>query len=317
MVTAAGAVVTASRTNNTDLYWALSGGGAGNYGVVLSMTVKTYPDAKVGGAELAFAAAYTTTALFNDAVEQFHALLPAMIDNGTMIVYMMLDGEFLINPLTAYNKTAADVKAILAPFVAILTSNSIPFTVSYTDSASYEEHYNTYMGPLPYGNIAAETYQFGGRLIPRAVVQDNNTALQSVIRNVTAAGAILVGIALDVSLPAGNSSNSVHPSWRSTLVHSYFMTLWNNTAPFSQMKANADLMTDEYVPQLAAVVGNAAYMNEADWQEPAYEGVFFGENYNELLVIKNKWDPESLFWATKAVGSDVWSVASDGSMCRA
>ena len=34
VVTAAGKVVTASRSENSDLFWALSGGGAGNYGVV-------------------------------------------------------------------------------------------------------------------------------------------------------------------------------------------------------------------------------------------------------------------------------------------
>ena len=57
VVTAAGNVVTASRTENSDLYWALSGGGGGNYGIVVSMTVKTYPDAPVAGAGLQFAAA--------------------------------------------------------------------------------------------------------------------------------------------------------------------------------------------------------------------------------------------------------------------
>lgn len=37
VVTAAGELVTASREENEDLYWALSGGGAGNYGIVVSM----------------------------------------------------------------------------------------------------------------------------------------------------------------------------------------------------------------------------------------------------------------------------------------
>jgi FAD/FMN-containing dehydrogenase len=36
--------LTASPIENTDLYWALSGGGAGTFAVVLSMTVKLYAE---------------------------------------------------------------------------------------------------------------------------------------------------------------------------------------------------------------------------------------------------------------------------------
>lgn len=86
-VTADGELVTASRTNNTDLYWALSGGGAGNYAVVLSMTVKTHPDAPIGAATLSFYAATMSNDTFYEAIKAFHVALPAMVDAGSMVVY--------------------------------------------------------------------------------------------------------------------------------------------------------------------------------------------------------------------------------------
>lgn len=86
-VTASGEVVTASRTNNTDLYWALSGGGGGNYAVALSMTVKTFPDSYVGAATLAFYASDMSNETFYEAINAFHAALPAMVDAGAMVVY--------------------------------------------------------------------------------------------------------------------------------------------------------------------------------------------------------------------------------------
>lgn len=319
VVTAKGALVTASRTQNTDLYWALSGGGGGNYGIVVSMTVKTYPDAMVSGAGLQFAAAYTTADIFYQVVEEFHTLLPAMIDNGTMVVYYFTDTYFIINPMTAYNKTSEDVQAILAPFVAVLNANAIPFEVSYTEFATYQEHYNTYMGPLPYGNIGAEQYQFGSRLVPRSVIKDSAADLLTVYRNLTENGVLLVGVSVDVATPIAskNISNAVLPAWRDTLVHTYLTTAWDSTAPFSDMVHNADLMTDEFIPQLAAVAGSSSYMNEADWQEPDYKNVFFGVNYDKLLAIKHKWDPKSLFYVTAGVGSDAWTVAANGRMCTA
>jgi Berberine and berberine like len=77
------------------------------------------------------------------------------------------------------------------------------------------------------------------------------------------------------------------------------------------------LMTDEFVPQIEAVTpGSGAYMNEADFRQPNFQEVFFGDNYAALLAIKEKWDPDSLFYALAGVGSEVWVVDNDGRMCK-
>lgn len=86
-VTADGQIVKASPSENPDLYWALSGGGAGNYAVVTSMTVKVFPDTYVGGGTLAFFVADTTEDVFYEGINAFHAALPAMVDAGSMVVY--------------------------------------------------------------------------------------------------------------------------------------------------------------------------------------------------------------------------------------
>lgn len=44
VVTGTGKVLIANRTQNEDLFWALSGGGGGTYGVVISLTMTVYPD---------------------------------------------------------------------------------------------------------------------------------------------------------------------------------------------------------------------------------------------------------------------------------
>jgi len=87
VVTAGGDILTASRYQNQDLYWALSGGGGGTYGVVISMTAKAHPDSTVGGASLLFLSSSTTTDKFYAAIDKFHTLLPAMVDAGAMVVY--------------------------------------------------------------------------------------------------------------------------------------------------------------------------------------------------------------------------------------
>lgn len=317
VVTAAGKLVTANRSTNPDLFWAISGGGAGNYGVVISATIKAHPDATVAGAGLQFLSSKTTADKFYEAISEFHGLLPEMIDAGATVIYQVASSFFAINPITAYNKTTDDVKTLLAPFINVLDSLSIPYTVSYTEYASYYDHYNKYMGPLPYGNLGVGEYQYGGRLIPRDVLDNNAAGFASVIRNITEHGVIAVGVGMNVSQP-GDVSNAIFPALRNAAITMQIGTHWNETAPWSQMLEDQYKMTNEYVPQLEAVTpGSGCYQNEANFRQPNWKDTFFGVNYSPLLKIKQKWDPSYFFYALKAVGSDYWTVDDSGRMCHA
>ena len=54
VVNANGTHLVASPSENEDLYWALSGGGGGTYGVVVCVTVKAFKDGTIGGAFLTY-----------------------------------------------------------------------------------------------------------------------------------------------------------------------------------------------------------------------------------------------------------------------
>ncbi|KAJ5822643.1 hypothetical protein N7447_004983 [Penicillium robsamsonii] len=317
VVTAAGKLVKASRSENADLFWALSGGGAGNYGVVMSIVVKAHKDAPIAGAALQFTAANITTDTFYEAVSQFHSLLPAMVDQGVTVIYQMTSSVFIINPITAYNQTTDDVKAILGPFTSQLTKLNIEYKASFSQFDSYYDHYNKYMGPLPWGNLAVASYQYGGRLIPRKTLEQNPNGMGSALRNLTQAGVIAVGVGMNVSAPV-NVSNAVFPALRNAAVTMQIGTPWSETAPWSEMLAEQYKMTTEYVPQLEAVTPDSGcYQNEANFRQPNWQQTFFGNTYPRLLAVKRKWDPSSFFYALKAVGSDVWSVSESGRMCKA
>jgi hypothetical protein len=320
VVLADGCVVIASRYDNEDLYWALSGGGGGTYGVVVSMTIKAHPDATIGGASLLFLSSSTTLDKFYAAIDTFHSLLPAMVDAGAMVVYYFTDTFFEIAPITVYGKDAAATKAILSGLTSALTALNISYTSSFTTSATYEDHYNTYFGPLPYGNIDVGIAQYGGRLISRDNVAHNLPALSAAYRNITSNGVTFIGVGVNVSSSAilNGVSNSVLPAWRNAVVHATLTLPWNFTAPWADMIALQDQMTYSVVPQMEAATPNSgAYMNEANFRQIGWKEDFFGVNYDKLLSIKNKYDPNHLFYAVTAVGSDAWTVAENGRMCRA
>ncbi|KAJ5082232.1 hypothetical protein N7532_011275 [Penicillium argentinense] len=317
VITATGKRVIASRAHNADLFWALSGGGGGNYGVVVSMTVKAHEDATIGGAGVQFTAANITTDTFYKAVAEFHHALPKMIDQGATVIYQMTAQVFIISPLTAYNQTSDEAEAILAPFLRTLTKLGVQYKTSFTQFDSYYDHYNKYMGPLPWGNLAVSSYQYGGRLIPRDTLENNSAGMANVLRNLTQNGVIAVGVGMDVSSP-GNVSSAVFPALRNAAVTMQIGTAWNETAPWSQMVADQFKMTNEYVPQLEAITpGSGCYQNEANFRQPNWKETFFGSNYAPLLKVKQKWDPQGFFYAFEGVGSDAWTVSESGRMCRA
>ena len=76
-------------------------------------------------------------------------------------------------------------------------------------------------------------------------------------------------------------------------------------------------LTNSIMPQLEAVTpGSGVYLNEADFQDRNWQQNFYGSNYKKLRNIKKQYDPDDLFYATTAVGSEDWTVASDGRLCR-
>lgn len=316
VVTAAGNIVTASAAKNSDLYWALSGGGAGNFAVVTSMTIRAHYTGTIGGATLQVSVAGTDKTTFDTAVSLFHDLLPAMIDHGPTVIYYVTSGVLVVKPITLVNSTGDYVRdTVLGPFLAVLTELGITPAVSFT-TLNYRDHYNTYMGPLPFGHIGASEYQYGGRLIPRSVIENDNEAFQTVIRNLTANGVIAVGSSGTFKRYAG-VSNAVYPSWRTSIMSMQLATAWDPTK-WDAMLAMQKRITNEFVPLISSVTpGSGAYMNEADFNQPNWKETFYGANWDRLLSIKNKWDPNGLLYNLKGVGSDAWTVAADGRMCKA
>ncbi|KAL3295350.1 FAD binding domain-containing protein [Colletotrichum asianum] len=321
VVTADGKIVTASRTENSDLFWALSGGGPGTYGVVTSVTVRAYPDANIGGVGLQTAASYTTQEKWWQMLDSFHSLLPNMTDQGAMVVFLYSSSIFAINPLTAYNKTAEEAKAILQPFLDVLADLSIPYSSAATNYSSYRDHYGKWMGPLPYGHVEVESYNFGSRLVPRSVLSDTTsraTYIDAIRYGADTYGVLSAGVALNASAPAG-VDNAVNPHWRNATIHVQYSTAWSNDpAQWDTMISDQKRMTDDIMPPIeAATPGSGNYVNEVDFRIDGWKEKFFGSKYDKLLEIKQKWDSTGVFYALKTVGSDVWDVAADGRMCRA
>lgn len=51
-----------------------------------------------------------------------------------------------------------------------------------------------------------------------------------------------------------------------------------------------------------------SYVSESDFFEPSWQESFWGSNYKRLLEVKDKYDPDGLFFVHHGVGSERWSA---------
>lgn len=309
-----GNFITATRDNKyADLFWALSGGGGGTYGVVWSMTVKAHPGTPVSGLNLTFTNEGISQDTLYRAVSLYHSTLPSLVDAGAMSVWMFTNTSFTISPLTGPNIPVARLQELLEPFTDGLAKLGITYIIHAEQFPNFLSQYNTMQGA-----IEVSTAQYGGWLIPRSVVTENNEALTEGYRKITSSGATFIGVGLNVSRAVtGDVHNAVLPVWRDTLIDTTITTPWEWDAD-TAMLAQQRKMTDEYIPTLQALAPKSgAYMNEADFRQPNWQEAFYGANYGALRAVKAKYDPNNVFYAWQAVGSDEWAVAEGGRLCRA
>jgi len=149
VVVASGETLVANRHENTDLYWALSGGGGGTYGVVLSLTSKAHLDVPTSGANLTFTSENVDKDVYYAAIETFVSSLPASADAGVMSVFYFTSDSFMIAPLTGPDVTSDQLQEFLSPLMQKLEASNITYTSHFEDFDSYVEFYDAMFAPIP------------------------------------------------------------------------------------------------------------------------------------------------------------------------
>jgi FAD/FMN-containing dehydrogenase len=139
VVTATGLQIKASATQNSDLYWALSGGGGGTYGIVVSATVKAHPDSQVTVASLSFFNPDQTSDAFYNTIKIFLASLTNIIDSGAVAIWLLTNEIFMIQSITAPGKSAAQVRSWLNTTFERLEVEEIPYSTCHLTKDAIEK----------------------------------------------------------------------------------------------------------------------------------------------------------------------------------
>lgn len=319
VVTADGSHVIATPFKNSDLYWALSGGGAGTFAVVISVTMKAHPDGLVSGVGFTFTDAGVEQSAFWGSLTKLHEWLDAIhAAGGEAIVTIAGGNTFILNSITFPDKDLTYVKRIIAPWLAELDALNITYTPNFSSHPDWFSYYSSYFGPLPFGVFPSAQITVS-RLVSPSVISQNNTALTATLREIGTSGPYFIALS-SLGLPKRtplDNPNAITAQWR-TAASLLVVTLpWDFNKPREEnMRLEKDLV-ERVLPLMEQVTPDArGYLNEGNWRQKDWKEAFYGENYGRLLKVKRKWDRGNLFYAHTAVGSDAWVVGGDGRMCR-
>lgn len=130
VVTATGKHLIASPSQNSDLFWALSGGGGGTYGVVVSLTVKVHPDLMTSAANLTFTTVGISQDSFWSVVETFHKSIPSIVDAGGYASFVLTSNLFALMPVQAPGIPKAQLQRLLDATLKKLDQEKIKYSTS-------------------------------------------------------------------------------------------------------------------------------------------------------------------------------------------
>ncbi|KAK4145731.1 uncharacterized protein C8A04DRAFT_26476 [Dichotomopilus funicola] len=328
-VTPDGEIVTANECQNQDLFWALRGGGASTFGVMTSVTMKTYPTMKIDATtNIIITPDLENTRVTFDMIAYVLSQLPDMGDKG-MSGYSYVFQQYP-NPLDDGNTTIAGfvmsaalqnqspeaLQQLWAPvFEHVNTTWPNHFTAiqlpeSFTSFSDwYSKHYDT----TPTGS----DFYIGSRLLDREALTANLTHSAEAWKGFTGGSVstayLVSGKGVHNAKPRGGS-NAVLPAWRKAYIHA---TMGEEAEPSNTTsRAIVKKRVSDRVAALRELAPDSgAYMNEAFYEEPDWQHTFWGPNYERLLAIKRRIDPHDVFWCTPCVGNERWEQVDDR-LCR-
>lgn len=277
MVNADGRVLHASRDENADLFWALRGGGGGNFGICTSFRFRTRPLETVAYAEISWPIrdlkpvlkSWQTYTLPNTE-RRLTPLLTIAAGDSTLL---MMQGVFL--------GTETELRTLLSP----LLNSAVPQDVFIEEIPWLEAAARiaaTQPGsPEPFKSVGPFVYQ----LLPDAAL---NIIERFISEPPTSSVSVffhgLGGAVADVP----NQATAYY--YRKALSNISYFSTWD-----TQEGAGPGIRWVESFRKAMQPFTRGIYVNTPDLSICNWPKAYYGSNYQRLTQVKAKYDPENIF----------------------
>ncbi|KAI6024238.1 hypothetical protein EDC04DRAFT_2934018 [Pisolithus marmoratus] len=304
VVTSTGDHLTVNNYQYPDLFWALRGGGGSTYGIITSVTYRTYQQLPV---VMYFVQANATNGtVMKELIGGMLRLLPNLTDDGwagygqltnTSVTFMGVNpgtstvtGNASMQPLTDY-LLSLESKGVSSAAVII------PFDTWYAWFTWVKQSASTT------GEDGANK-MITSRLLSRDTLVNQYADVAGILYDCQATFNMVGGGKVSQVDP---DSAGLNPTWRNTIVETVCSVFWAEGATAVEIAGQIDQLK-VWIENMYSLTPQAgAYFNEASLFEIDWQYTFFGSHYSKLKEIKDKYDPYHLFVVAEGVGSDEWN----------
>jgi FAD/FMN-containing dehydrogenase len=345
IVTADGEVRIANACSNPDLFWALKGGGGG-FGIVTRVTLRTHslPDF-FGGAFATIKAASDdayrrliakTVEFYAEALFNSHWGEQILIGRGYVVISMVFQGldkheaEAVWKPFFDWVAASPqDFALVSAPRIGALPAQhfwdpsvlkSLPGRVLADDREGAPADNIFWAGNLD--EAGAVWYAYQSAWLPASLLEtDRRESLADALFEAAKHRGVALhcnkGIAgATAEAIAATKDTAMNPA----VVDAFALAITGDfgqpaypgvpghepDAAAARTQAEAVDKSMDAIRKLLPRVGS--YVWETDYFQPHWQEAFWGENYTRLLAVKDKYDPDGLFFVHHGVGSEDWSA---------
>ena len=289
MVTADGAILTVSPTENQELYWACRGAGGGNFGINTAFHFQTFPVGSLTVYELAW----------DDKPEDIFAALTAALERAPSTLGCKVTAEVKsengrhgieVQLLGQITGTKAELLEILQPVYAIATpSGFIEETTYWRGQQSLIE-----AGEPAYYNERSRFFDqsFDDRAV--ATVFEWMVKQPGAIRS-RRFSIFQTGKHVNVVAPAATAFVHRRSHWVSTIA-----LTWTKSTPANVVADNLGWQT-EFYDAIVPIAKGGAYQNFIDPNLKNWRAAYYGANLTRLESIKQRVDPDHVFAFPEAI----------------
>ncbi|MFI9275875.1 FAD-binding oxidoreductase [Kitasatospora sp. NPDC052896] len=313
VVGADGRILRADASSEPDLFWALRGGGGGNFGVVTSLDFRTRPAVDCSYAFLSWP--WSSAAAV---VRAWQAWAPTAPDQLWADLHLLAwpDGRLELSS-TAVHLGPANELANLIDQLAVQPSTAPVHTKSFletmqvmggvsgwTQAASHLP--GALPGQNPQGRLTRESYAARSDFFTRAI---SDTGIATLVAGIeryarTAPQGGSAAVAFDA---LGGAVNRVAPG-DTAFVHRNALFLAQYTANYPGAGAGSGTGVDQSQSWLSDVwtamrpyASGEAYQNYVDPRLASWEQAYYGANATRLRQVKQSYDPHGLFHFPQAI----------------